>query len=428
MHRNVFVFLGRVFIPLSFLVLSVTSCEESSFIGLEVQPGSDRFSIRSVTDSTIRSSVYKRDSILAINHSRSLLGVFDDPLFGRSMASFITQVGILADIDFGTDPVADSLVLYLRVSGAYGRKTDAQEVRVYEVSEIVDYQTGYYSNLDPEELIYGSALLASHIISPAQDDTLIAVPLTGSDFTEKLLFAPDSATQSLGDFIQYIRGLYVTAGLAGETGALFTINLDHDASGLSLYYRNSDHPDSTFRYDYVINEGANRINLFDYDYSTAVFADEIGVQGTGREVFYVQGGSGILGRLDLENLHAWQDSMPVSINSARLILPADEDDPTAADFPLPAWLTLFEKDDNGNLMGIIDLSLGDEFLGGTYNTELKRYSFNITNFLQAYVKGKRQGTIFVGVRQAGTNHSRAVLRNFNHPSGGPRLEITYTKH
>lgn len=405
----------------------VTSCEDTSFVGLEVQPPGDRFIVNSYRDEIINTSVWKRDSVLATDQPRSLLGVMDDPLFGRLNASFLTQIGVFDAVDFGSERVADSLILYLVYTGTFGGESGPQEITVLEITENIDFQTDYFSNFDPAEIIYESDVLAVHTVNPSEDDTLIAIPITSTRFQDKLLFAPDTVTQSLGDFLNYFKGVYVKADLKGGDGAIFSVDLNHPDSRLSLFYRN-DTPDTSFRYDFIINQGANRVNLFEQDYSTAVFYDDISQTATDDSLYYVQGAAGVMGRLDFDFLHAWRDSMPVSINMARLYLPVDE---TAIDekYPLPARIALFEKDEDGRLFGVIDLSLGDQYFDGTYNAEEGYYSMNITNWVQAFVREKKTDrSLFVSVRESGATASRAVLRNSKHSLGGARLDITYTKH
>jgi len=404
-----------------------TSCEDPSFVGLEVQPPGDRFIVESYRDEMISTSVWKRDSVFAMDHPRSLLGVMDDPLFGRLSASFLTQIGVFDVADFGSDRVADSLILYLFYTGTYGGENGPQEITVYEITENIDHQVNYFSNFDAAEMIYDPDVLAVHTINPAEGDTLIAIPITSARFQDKLLFAPDTVTQSIGAFLSYFKGVYVKADLVDGDGAIFTVNLNHPDSKLSLFYRN-DTPDTSFRYDFIINQNANRVNLFEQDYSTAVFHDDISQTATDDSVCYVQGAAGVMGRLDFDLLHTWRDSMPVSINMARLYLPVDE---SAIDekYPLPARISLFEKDEDGRLFGVIDLSLGDQYFGGTYNTEEGYYSMNITNWVQAFVREKKTDkSLYVSIRESGTTASRAVLRNSKHSLGGARLEITYTKH
>ncbi len=410
----------------------VTSCEEASFIGIEIQPDSDRFKVNTYHDHDISTSVVTRDSILGVAQYYSLLGLIDDPLFGLMEASFMTQLGVYYYLDFGPDPVADSLVLYLHVTDTFIDESNPMDIMVYEISELLDHQTPYYTNIDYRDMTYEDEVLAVHTITRAIGDTLIAIPISSDALKDKLLFAPDSVNQSIGAFISYFNGLYVKTFNAAGSGNLFRIDLDHKDSQLSFFYKNSDHADSTLRYDYIINENANRINLYEHDYSRAVFHDVIGQTETEDTVFYIQGAAGVMGRLDFEHLHTWRDSIllrPVSINSARLVIPVETNDPTAGSFPLPDRLTLFERDSDGRLFRIIDLELGDQYFDGIYNATDKSYSFKITNWVQAYLRGKKDDTaLYVAVRDGGILPNRAVLRNNNHPSGGLKLEIVYTKH
>jgi hypothetical protein len=429
-ERNFFSAIPLLFV--STLVLSlllVSSCEEPSFVGLEVQPDDDRFRVKSVSNHDIRSTFMTRDSLSASGHPRSLLGILQDPVFGRMDASFMTQVSIMNVVNFGEGPVADSIVLKLFYSPPYGNLQAAQHIEVYEVNQVISPDTTYYSNLDPQEMIYGEQLLGSRTFIQGPQDTIISVHLTDPAFKDKLLFPPDSMVQSVGKFITYMKGLYVTISVAGETGALFPVNLNSAHSKMTLYYHNTQFPDSTLRYDFVINEGANRLNLFRHDHSTAVFHEQLEQPGTIDSVYYIKGASGLMTRLSFENLHTWRDSMPVSINSAMLILPVERGDMTAAGFPLPPRLTLLAADQDGQLYGIIDTALGNNYFGGTLNSDAGEYRLNITNWLQNFIlREDRENSLYLNVRDAGAVPNRAVLRGRDHPAGGPRIEIVYTRH
>ncbi len=414
------------------VLLAFTSCEESSFVGLEVQPPSDRFNVETTVDTEIYTSIWERDSILAIDHPRSLLGVLNDPLFGRMNTSFMTQVGVWDAVDFGDEPVFDSLVLYLVVTGSYGSGTEPQEITVWELKEDIDYTQAYHSNLDPYPMLYDQEPLARQMAGPPAGDTLISLHLTNPYIHDKLLFAPDTAIQSLSAFIGYFKGIYVETGLDDDaSGSVYTVNLNHERSKLSLFYKNEHTPDTvdtSFRYDFIINDGASRINIISQDYEEAVFYDRMGLTGTDDSLYYVQGGGGLMTRLDFEDLGNWRDSMPVSINSARLYLPVKEgiyDD----DFPLPPRLALFERDDDGLLRGIPDFALGDPYFRGVFDEEEGAYVMNITSWVQNYVKGARTNNyLYLTVREGGTNPQRAVFTNRLHSEGGPRLEIRYNRH
>jgi hypothetical protein len=136
-----------------------------------------------------------------------------------------------------------------------------------------------------------------------------------------------------------------------------------------------------------------------------------------------------MSRLDFDDLHQWRDSMPVTINSARLYLPVAENMTGSGTFTLPPRLAIFEKDADGQFRGIMDTALGDNYFGGTYNEETGEYQFNVSRWTQRYIleQGK-SNSIYIAVRNAAIIPHRAVLRGQNHPPGGPRLEITYTRH
>jgi hypothetical protein len=411
------------------LLLLVVSCEESSFIGLEVQPSADRFTVKSYMDNMIGSSLLERDSILAVDHAESLLGVHHDPVFGRLNASFLTQAGIFELVNFGDQPVFDSLILYLHVKSHYGAIAEPQEIKIYEIIETIDPDSAYYSNLDPGSMIDNQDILATHTVRMSESDTLMRIPITSVRFQDKLLYAPASATQSLEDFLAYFKGLYVSAELAAGEGSVFNIDLNSDNSKMSLYYRRSDTLDTSTRYDFVINRNANRINVFDRDYTSAAFYDHLGETGTGDSLTYVQGASGVMTRLDFENVLTWRDSMPVSINLAQLYLPVDEIAVDYQKYPVPPRIVLFERDEEGRYFGVIDLTVGDNFFGGSFNAEEGYYSMNITNWVHALLNGRKDiSTLYVSVRESGVTPNGAVLRTGSHSSGGPHLEITYTKH
>ncbi len=421
-------FFGVVFLFVLSLFFLFTSCEEHSFVGLEVLPSEDRFGTNSSTHQDISTSTWKRDSILAIRYNRSLLGTVEDPVFGRLESSFITQVGIQDVADFGTDPLADSLVLYLRIDNQYTGATDPQEIIVYELEEHVDYEYFYYSNTDPREMTGNGNELTVHTYMPAEGDTLINIPITDPHIQDKLLSAPDSALQTVGNFISYFKGIYVTSELPDGTGDVYTIDLDNVNSKLSLFYNNAEHRDTTLRYDFVITERANRINLFEHDFTEARFYDILEQPETEDTLYYIQGAAGVMGRLDFNQLHAWRDSMPVSINSARLVLPVDEKDHTVSKFSLPPRISLLEERE-GHLVGIPDMEFGARYFDGTYNAGEGYYSVNITSWVQDFIGGKREiPSLYVSVVESGINPHRAVMRGGSHPVVTPRLEINYVKH
>ena len=415
----------------SFLLI-FTSCEEPSFIGLEVLPEDDGFNIHKYEDIEIETSTRERDSILGRDYPRSLLGSMDDPVFGGFKASFMTQLGIsVVDHDFGPDPIAEELVLYLHLTDLYGQEGVPQKVSVYQLNELIDRERHAYSNFDPMTMSPEPGLVTEHIIDMEEGDSIVAIPIVSQDLQDKLLFAPDSAKQSISQFITYFNGLYVTAEMTNdERGSVHTVNLNSDESRLSLYYKNTDEPDSILQYNYIITENANRINLFEHDYSKARFADVLGQTGTEDSLLYIQGGHGLTGRLDFDHLNAWRDSMsiaPFSLNSASLYLPVNMDHITD-EYPLPDKLLALQMDEEGELVMIDDFRIGENYFGGDFNSETGEYKINITNWVNSYIKKRHESnSIHLAVMNAGFYPNLVMIRNRNHTEGGIRLEIMYTR-
>lgn len=415
------------------LLLTLASCEEPSYLGLEVLPDDDSFSIHKYSLEDIETSIWKRDSIVGLDNPASLLGEMNDPVFGGLTASFMTQVGIPSfGHDFGTDPVADSLVLYLLVTDFYGDEGTPQEIVVYQLNELISRDKHIYSNFDPMTMDPEPELVTRQIIHPEEGDSIFSIHITSNELKDKLLLAPDSTKQSISQFINYFNGLYVTAETpSGERGFVSTINLNSDISRLTMYYRNDNNPDNVLQYNYIVTESATRVNLFEHDYERAIFYDALGQSETDDSVFYIQGGHGLMSLMDFKHLDIWRDSMiiePFSLNSARLFLPVDTIAQNTDYYPLPERLFVLDKNEEGELVITNDLRLGDPYFRGDFNSETGEYMINITNWVNSYLTGEQERNyLYLDVRGAGNYPHFGIFRNMNHPKGGLRLELTYTR-
>ena len=111
----------RPFAAAVLLATTVASCtrpEEN--IGLAVQPEEDLLGVNQTDTVSMIAYTKLLDSLRTDELSHTLLGAFEDPIFGQSTASMFTQLRLSAnDVDFG-DPnkiVIDSLVLALKIEG-----------------------------------------------------------------------------------------------------------------------------------------------------------------------------------------------------------------------------------------------------------------------------------------------------------------------
>ena len=126
--------------------ISFTSCNESSVVGLDVQPSNDLLNVGFEDTTSINTRTVKGDSLITdetlISSGNVLIGKYIDPVFGTSIASIYTQLRLPTNIvatSFGTAPVCDSIIISLIYEGtAYGKKDKKlQKLNVYQLSEIM---------------------------------------------------------------------------------------------------------------------------------------------------------------------------------------------------------------------------------------------------------------------------------------------------
>ena len=113
------------------------SCEkEPGEIGLAIQPPDDKLEVRYTDTSSLVSYSVIEDSVKTDEMSINLLGSMYDPVFGKTTASFATQLRMAnAGVDFGVNPQVDSLVLSLVYVSYYGDLLTQQTLHIYELDE-----------------------------------------------------------------------------------------------------------------------------------------------------------------------------------------------------------------------------------------------------------------------------------------------------
>ena len=96
---------------------------------------------------TLRCRTVREDSLQSNNLSTAVLGRMFHPDFGWHTAGFVTQFRLSApDIDFGTNPLIDSIYLSLRYTGDSYGELSPQTIEVYELEDSLRYDSTYYSN------------------------------------------------------------------------------------------------------------------------------------------------------------------------------------------------------------------------------------------------------------------------------------------
>jgi len=415
--------------PAVFLFFTfLTGCEnEASDLGGNIMPPGEKINVKYTDDFTLDAYTYSVDSVRSDKMGRALLGSKVDPVFGTSKADFITQTRLSGPKDFGSQPVADSLVLFLLTDGFYGDGETKQILEVYELTKIFYKDSSYYSNLSLEGIL-NEAPIGTKTFRPS--DTLISVKLNTS-IAQKIVDFGNYEHQE--EFFEVFKGLYVTSENVLEEGGIVNLNLLSFDSKLTIYY----HTDTdTISYDFVINESSVRINRFSHDYETADVAYEIShlddsIHDT---VIYAMGMGGVYTRIDLSFFESWRDSMPVAINNAEIIVSLSAYDPFSEMFPPPEKLELKTMNENNEFIFVFDALLGDDYFGGKLDEENGLYHFKITTHLQDFLLEETDDlaelmqklTIYLFIGNSNLSPYRVVLSN-GEKTNKITLKLTYSR-
>jgi hypothetical protein len=423
----------------AFSLFSIHACSEPDEIGLGLI---DRRAGFNSTDtlSIIGGSVFS-EPIPTNFGGQNMLGVMQDPVFGKVKASLFTQFRLTQNnFSLGDAPVLDSLTISFEYSGSYyGQVETFQTLKVYELSEQIPDVDTLFSNIS---LAHYPDLVAEFLLRPAPTDSVLIDTIMfaphfrirlSDELGQKIIDANGTpAFENVPNFLEYFKGLYITVDDEIDgTGSIFNLNMFSFFTRLSLHYRQEGDTVST-RHDFPVTQFTQRTNLFEtlsYENAHPLLVEQLfGEEPSGSEdsLLFVQAMGRLRANIQFPFLSRLSEAANVTINQAKLILPVAEG---FADelFPVAQELLLLRYDENGKLQPIADMQFGDEYFGGTYEEGKNQYSFNITQHLQQVMNGKVPDKgLTLAVTRAAENARRVVLNGPGVATRPMRLEIIYT--
>lgn len=448
--------LSRLFGTKFFLIMLIaaiaSSCNESSVLGLDVQPEGDLLNVGWIDTTTIITKTVKEDSLHTdnsiISSGEALIGTYMDPVFGNVSASLYTQLRLpTSNPTFGTTPICDSVVLALVYSPTYyGKKERSnQNVNVYQLdAELAG--NSYYSN---HSVAYNSTndLANNYLFKPRPTDSLyfsglvlkpqLRVPLQISfgqnilDNQGNLAFLGNNAA-----FQSSIKGLYITtentafAPGSGQ-GNILHFKTEDTQSKMTIYYHQAD---STILKTYDFSLGSvTRFSNFKHDYTSGYSYLQSQLNGTSviDTTVFVQALAGTKVKIEFPYLKNINDSGKVAINKAELIIKVDKTNSLYQldTFAAPAKLILFGINSSGSSYAIPDTYETNETVDGSYNSTTNEYHFNIERYIQQVTNGTLSNTgLYLIVSGGAVNANRVIIGGGkNTGSQRMKLNLTYTK-
>ena len=431
------------FITFVTAIVWFTGCSERNQLGMDLLPSTDLISIKStILKDKISSFTHTEDSVKTDEAQKSLLGSFTDPLFGNTTIDFATQFRLQSYPNYGTNPVADSIKLYMYYRLIYGDTVTPQRFRVYELESSVDADEDYFQDVDLKNLASNNLLADIEYIPRVRVDSttadtfyqLITIPIDIS-LGEKLVNADSTQMVNNDVFLEFFKGLYIeTEKQTQEGGAILTLEAassdNFQGSALLLYYNNDENkaetePD-TLTAAYVISEFSARVNRITHDYSGTPFEANLNSETVQDSLIYVQSNGGLQSKIFIEDLSNWSDSVNTAINKAELIFQIDTLASDIEKYPPPSQLLFTVIGEDGGEFLPIDYVFSPAFYGGALNEDYS-YRFNITQHVQQMIEGQADNYgFFLTTARKSSEANRVVIKGSTSKTG-IRLVISYSK-
>lgn len=420
-----------------------TACtDESSPIGLDLidNPVATDY----VDTITLQAYSVLEDTINTTQSSADILGHLSDPIFGNSNAGIYAQLALAgSSVNFGTNPIIDSIVLTLQISGYYGDTNSLVGIRVHQLTGELSTEEKYYqtSTVDYDPSILNYSLVGYNlrpntpiVIDTAMVNAHLRIRLSQS-FGQSILNHQEDLNNNLSDFL---KGLYIEAvSHTGNCGYMLITNMNSALTGVTLYYHNNE--ENNKRYTMPCSEKCARFTHLDHNYSASTSSDFVqevlhNQVSLGNDILFLQGGGGVKTRITfpyLENAFA-QYNNRVVIHRAELVITNVA--PGEPFLVQPNMLTLqgIRKSDGAiRFLPDDDYYTSSSYFGGSYDSKTGEYRFRITNYVQQLVlqQGDWSNSINLVVRGSAVRPHRLVLDGTNPASPTRlRLEIAYSTY
>jgi len=406
-------------------------------LGVDLLPGVKILDTRYHQEKTsISTSVYTDTKIRVDRPKYNLLGSFNDPVFGRTDASFVAQFRLPFYRAFLPTAAIDSAVLIMTYKTIYGDTVSSQNLQVYELASSLNYEAKYLSSFNVGNLAATEPIGTGNFIPKFRTDStkvdtttqVIRVRLKNS-FGSSLLGIDSLNLASSDLFLNVFKGLYIRSTPISRKGTLVSIinapmaNTTESNPRIFLYYH--DAKSDTRSYGCEITTNSANVASYVHDYSNAKFYTNLNKENNTDSLIYIQPTGGIKSKILVPSLSTWKDSANYAINKATLTFHADTimSDSRRYEMPKRLYLTL---DSLGTEIFPADTKLSSSYYGGFYDATTATYSFNVTQHLQQIITGKKQNYAFYLV-QSERNFSakRVVLKGLG-SSKPVELNIAYT--
>jgi len=375
----------------------VFSCTKPEELGQEIVAIPGEHVLLNFTDTiTVTTHSYIVDSISTKNVSPQLLGSAFDDVFGTTAAGIYTQARLSNnDLDFGNNPVCDSIVFSLDFVGFYGDTAATQHIKIYQLDESMNVDSGYYSNrslalMQPpifdKDLVFN--LKDSIPYTEGKVKPHLRMRLDDSFGDMIISKSGQSELSNNEEFLKFIKGFYIIADEKLNGGGIASVYLNSNYSKVTLFYHNDE--DTTYEH-FVINKNCAKYEYFDhfnYTNSDPDFYNQVVLKDNtlDNQIFYLQATAGVRTEINFPYITELNKEHPAAIQKAEIIFNISDISDTA-NYSAPLSISIVGINDKGNNAFITDSYEGDTYYGGKYDPINNQYIFNITRTIQEMLLG-----------------------------------------
>jgi hypothetical protein len=438
---------------------SLTACEWGDQIESLAQPDPDDFAVLRSDTVTIQLSTIGSDSIMTGGAPRMLFGTFKDPYFGKvtTMNFFQPTTPNDAGVSIAQEAEYDSLILSLRYDNrySYGDTTKPMNLTVYKLlGDILD-KSSYWNH---NTTAYDPTPIGKVTIVPRPTTTPV-LKIKLSDALGKQIFnlAQNNLLTSNTDWINLVKGM-VMMPAATDNGPVIGFKWGIDSTSVQLHYHtplvSEFKKDSTI---FKVTASYNHIVANPAGTQLAKIPDNKRIalpSAQTANTAFMQGGTGIMIRVDLPYLKYLKYTQYTAINKAFLRVKPLKASVTNT-FRVPPTLFLyrvdknnqFYTDGNGSPLPIYTLGatspvpVASRYVKDLINNQ-EYYLFDISSFATEIMTSQTDevGGFVIrssafssggGFRDAGTEYAQSVDRlvvgNQQNADKGVELELYYTK-
>jgi hypothetical protein len=408
------------------LVFSLFSCQKDpDSIGRNLLPGSDNIYVYVDSSTQINSYTISGKRLITSGNELYALGSLKDSIFGFSSASILTQFHPRILLSADSLRKVDSLVLTLSSANYYGDSLQEMVVHVYELTQYLEIDTNYFSDINPLEYFDYSDEIATATYHLG--DSLIRVKIEDPDFISIFENLPDSVFKDRLDFAEVFKGFYFAVDDVNERGGYNYLNLSSGNTLLIMYYNGDT---ISYGYEMGFTSIAAKANVFRHDYSGFPIESRLNFPDSDDTLIYIEGLGGTSGRLSFPAIDDWKAKGPLTINKAELILPVDTVYyPGLTDEAYPPKLLLLVVDSSDTYDYLYDYRIdeGGSYFNGSYDKTRNAYIFNIGLHLQSYLSGSINNFDMVVVsRGSYSSANRVILKSPGSQTSPLKLKVIYT--